>query len=94
MDENHPSLDLQDRRFEEKDPAFDEIHSELNDFISGPEVAWPHFEVFTTTASDSARPRISAASGVLRAAAKTDSGGTRGYARIPAFVALLTRRHG
>jgi hypothetical protein len=37
MDENHPSLDVQDRRFEEKDPAFDEIHREMNDFISGPE---------------------------------------------------------
>jgi hypothetical protein len=47
MDENHPSLDVQDRRFEEKDPAFDEIHSELNDFISGPGGAMLHFEGFT-----------------------------------------------
>ena len=50
MDENHPSLDVQDRRFEEKDPAFDENHSELNDFISGPEGAYPHFEQFTSDA--------------------------------------------
>jgi hypothetical protein len=47
MDENHPSTDLQDRRFEEKDPAFDENHSELNDFISGLEDAKSHFEELT-----------------------------------------------
>ena len=47
MDENHPSLDVQDRRFHKKDPAFDEIHPAFDDFISGPEDALPHFEGFT-----------------------------------------------
>jgi hypothetical protein len=47
MDENHPSFDVQDRRFDEKDPAFDENHSELNGFISGPGSALPHFEELT-----------------------------------------------
>ena len=48
MDENHPSLDVQDRRFDKKDPAFDENHSELNDFISGPEDPMPDVEGFTS----------------------------------------------
>jgi hypothetical protein len=39
MDEFHPSLDVQDRRFLKNNPAFDEIHSASDDFISGLEDA-------------------------------------------------------
>ena len=58
MDENDPSLDVQDRRFDKKDPAFDEIHSAFDDFISGPEDGLPDFEEFTSTSFDRGRRGI------------------------------------